>query len=216
MKTIINILIILLFYNSHSHSIDVKKYLAEELNNYSKISYDIVSPKKIDLSVYEIDRSRDLKISKDLAYVPVIITKNGEIKNSIITLRIKLYKPVFVATKPIMKNQYLSKGDFEILNKEVSRLRFETAETSLRFGNYRSRLNIKENTILQQSMIEKIPDIESGDRIDALYNNNALNIRFKVTARSEGVAGSIIRVKRDDNKLFKARVLNNSTVKIIE
>ncbi|MDX1702124.1 MAG: flagellar basal body P-ring formation chaperone FlgA, partial [Melioribacteraceae bacterium] len=194
MKYTINIFILLLLINTNLFSIDVEKYLNERLKNYSKISYNIISPKSLDLSGCKIDNSRELKISKDLAYLPVIISKNGEIKHSFITLRVKLYKAVLVANKPIRKNQYLSKTDFNIINKEISRLRFEPTETSLNLLNYRSRLNIKENTILQNGMIEKIPDIETGDRIEAVYNNNSLNIKFKVTARSEGTAGSIIRV----------------------
>ena len=202
MKYLINIFLLFLILNSISFGIDVRKYLSEKLKDYSKFSYDIVSPKKANLSEYDIDTSREIKISSDLAYLPVIKSKNGEINHSFLTLRVKLYKEVLITTKPIMKNQYLTINDFEVVNKEVSRLRFEPIETSLNLGNYRSRLNIKENTILQNTMIEKIPDIETGDRVEAVYNNHSLNIRFNVTARSEGIAGSIIRVKRDDNKNF--------------
>ncbi len=65
-------------------------------------------------------------------------------------------------------------------------------------------------------MIENIPDIRVGDRVIAIYNNNSVNITFAVTARTSGEAGRIIKVKRDDKKLFKALVVNNTTVKIIE
>jgi flagella basal body P-ring formation protein FlgA len=65
-------------------------------------------------------------------------------------------------------------------------------------------------------MIEKIPDVKIGDRINAIFTNNSVNISFSVTSRSEGIAGEIVRVKRDDKKIFKAKVINNTTVKIIE
>jgi len=65
-------------------------------------------------------------------------------------------------------------------------------------------------------MIEQIPDVEIGDRVEAIFNNKSVNISFNVTARSEGISGGVIKVKRDDKKIFKARVINNSTVKIIE
>ncbi|MCB0750555.1 MAG: flagella basal body P-ring formation protein FlgA, partial [Ignavibacteriae bacterium] len=41
-------------------------------------------------------------------------------------------------------------------------------------------------------------------------------ISFAVTARTEGVAGEQIVVKNDDKKIFKAKIINNTTVKIIE
>ena len=65
-------------------------------------------------------------------------------------------------------------------------------------------------------MIEQIPDIKVGDNIEALYINKSVSINFPVTARTEGVTGDLIRVKNRENHIFKARILNNSTVKIIE
>ena len=65
-------------------------------------------------------------------------------------------------------------------------------------------------------MIEKIPDIKVGDRIEAYFINNSVAISFDATSRSEGSVGSIIKIKSDDQRIFKAKVLNNSTVKIIE
>jgi flagella basal body P-ring formation protein FlgA len=65
-------------------------------------------------------------------------------------------------------------------------------------------------------MVELIPDVQTGDKIDALYSKNSVNITFPVTARTEGVSGDMIRVKNGENQIFEARILNNSTVKIIE
>ncbi len=53
-------------------------------------------------------------------------------------------------------------------------------------------------------------------RIEAFYTNNSVAISFAATSRSEGSVGNIIKIKSDDQRIFKAKVLNNTTVKIIE
>ena len=216
MKPIIYIWFVLSFIVSYTQGSDIKDYLVKQLKDYTKIEYKIISPKNADLTKLKIDDSRELKVTRDLAYLPVIITENAEVKNSIFTLRLKLYKSVLVANRTIKKNEYLQAADFSIIVKEVSQLRFTPLESTFNFNEYKAKFNVPEKSVLQVSMIERIPEIEIGDRIEAVFMNNSLNIKFAATARSEGIAGKIIRVRRDDNRVFKARVINNKTVKIIE
>jgi flagella basal body P-ring formation protein FlgA len=214
--TILNILLSLFSVNNNIEE-NIDNCLYEYFPECTRIEYTIVSPQNIDLSQFQLDNNRELKLQGSYAYLPVKeFNSNGISKNTIITLKLNVFKKVLVANRDIKKKQYLNLQDFHYDEKEILSLRYPPADILLPVDDYRSRRNIKENSVLQISMLEKIPDIEVGDRVEAVFNNSSVNISFNVTARSEGVAGSIIKVKRDDRKIFKAQVINNSTVKIIE
>jgi len=215
MISTLSILIALIIFEG-KHELDIRAYLDKQLTNYNRIDYFLESPKDIDLSSCRIDDTRMFKLSGNMAYVPIKLLKNKKIKNSLITLRLELYKNVLVSNRSIARKEPLNLNNFKMVEKEVAALRFEPITVSLPVEHFRSKFNIQENSILQENMLEKIPEIEIGDRIEALFTNNSVSVNFIVTARSEGITGSIIKVKRDDKKIFKARVINNTMVKIIE
>lgn len=213
---LINILFSLILVGSNE-KIDIANYLQEGLPGYNRIEYSIISPKKVNFGKCTIDSSRDLKVEGSYAYLPVKFFGNAQnSKNSLITLKLKLYKNVLQNNKTIDKRENLDPNYFNIVEKEVTSLRFQPVDVSAALINYRAKFRIAENSILQKSMIENIPDIRVGDRVTAVFNNNSVSVTFAVTARTSGEAGKIIKVKRDDKKLFKALVVNNTTVKIIE
>lgn len=214
---LLNILFALMFIGKGNNSLDIKKLLIEKLPDYNKFEYNILSPKHPELSNYSIDNSRKIVINEGFAYIPVINKINGKVKrNEILTIKLKLFKNVLVSTRQIRRNESLSEYDFVIEEKEVSHLRFSPTDISTSIKYLRAKRDISENVILSNHMVEQIPDIKKGDRVDAIFMNKTVNISFPVTARTEGLAGEIIRVKRDDRKIFRATVLNNTTVKIIE
>ncbi len=217
MTAIINILFSLLLLGNNSSSMNIEKILHSQLKGYNKIEYSIISPKDINLSSLQFDDKRSIRIEGSRAYLPVVVNgKSNNKKNTVLTLNLKLYKDVLVCNRNLKRKEELSPHDFSIVEKEISNLRFKPTSKDASIELYRMRTNAKENTVLQKTMIEKIPDVKVGDRVEAVFINNSVNINFYVCSRSEGLVGDIIRVKRDDNKLFKAKVINNTTVKIIE
>lgn len=214
--TIINILSLLIITNT-SKELDLDAVLKKELSNYSRIEYIVVSPKNIDLLNCQIDDSRNTKLSGKFAYLPIKeFNESGLSSNKLITLKLKLFKNVFVANRDLSKREYINKNDFKVIEKEVTSLRSDPVNILASISEYRTRLRISENSVLVESMLEKIPDINIGDRVEAMFINNSVNISFTVTARSEGIVGEIIKIKNADKKIFKAKIINNSSVKIIE
>ena len=213
---LLKILLPLSFIHSVEYDNDIQRYLENKFPNCRKIEYTIVSPVDYEIKKLEIDNSRELKVSSNYVYVPIIFNEKGKTKNSVLTLEVKLFRDVLVSRRDLNKNEYLSNNDFISEVKEISALRFEPVETSVSLNLFRSKSRIVENSILVKNMIEQIPDIKVGDNIEALYINKSVSINFPVTARTEGVTGDLIRVKNRENHIFKARILNNSTVKIIE
>lgn len=213
---LINILFIFLIGTNSNNNSVINGYLNEKLSDYNKFSYKIVSPKNIDLGKVSLDTSRELKMKREYAYVPVQLTYKGKTKNTVLTVKLKLYKNVLVATRKIRKREFLTKNDFKVMEKEISNLRDKPLRAVTDLNILRARINIAPESVLQQNMVEQIPDINIGDRVEAIYTKGIVNVNFLVTSRSEGVTGEVVKVKRDDNRIFKARVINNKTVKILE
>ena len=189
----------------------IRKYLEGKFHDVRKIEFEIISPNQNQLGDWEIDNLREFKVGSGYAYMPIKLLKNGKSKNSVLTLKLNLYKSVLVANREIRKKEHLSINDFTVKIMDISSYRFEPMTISAPVNSYRSKLNIPEKSILMGQMVELIPDVQTGDKIDALYSNNSVNITFPVTARTEGITGDKIRVKNDDNQIFEARILNNST-----
>lgn len=217
MLALLEILLVLLLLGDNNQQNIIGEYLKTQLNDYEKIEHIVLSPKDIEQYSIMIDSSREFKINGNYGYVPVKEKNDdGSFRNSIVTVKLKLFKKVLVSNRQLRKKENISNADFTLKYKEVATLRFQPINDYERLEYYRCKFNISENTILQNSMIEKIPDIKVGDRIEALFTNNSVSISFDATSRSEGSVGNIIKIKSDDQRIYKAEVLNNSTVKIIE
>lgn len=200
------------FLLSNNNVID--NYLKDHLKDFKRYEYEI--PKNYTEKIFP-DENREFKLEKNYAYMPVnFILNNGEKKQGIVTLKVKLYDDVLVSIRDIKKNEELSISDFQIEEKEITSLR---SEPILDFGNidkYRMRISVSSNTVVEKNMIEQIPDIKIGDNLNAVFNKGVVNISFSAVARAEGIIGDIIKIRTDDKKIFKAEIINFNTVKIVE
>ena len=77
-------------------------------------------------------------------------------------------------------------------------------------------MNIGENAILQENMIETLPDIKAGDKVFAYSTVGTVTVTFPVSVREDGRIGETVRVVRDDRLTFKAVIVSSDKVKIIE
>lgn len=202
---------------SLNNNSQVNDYLKNQLKDYSKFEYQITSPKNINNSDYIIDSSREFKLEKNYGYMPVnFISESGSTKQGLITLKMKLFKKVLVTSRKIFRKEILNNSDFFLEEKEVSSLRVEPIYNTNSISKYRARTNISSETILGENMVEEIPDIKSGDRVEAIFKKGVVNINFDAIARNEGVVGDFIKIKNAENVIFRAKILDNKTVKVIE
>ena len=217
MKLLINILLSFsLLFGANKTSNNIKNILKDNLNGIKRFEYKIISPKNIDINKTKIDRNRELKIEKGYAYLPVIFNPKKNAQNGIITIKLKLYKDVAVSVNDIKRKETITKNDYKIEEREVSLLRGEPINPNKNFKQLRAKRNIKHGTVIFGNMIEKIPDVKRGTRVTAIFQKGIVNISFNGTARTEGKVGDVIKIKRDDNKIFKAEIINSKQVRIIE
>lgn len=74
---------------------------------------------------------------------------------------------------------------------------------------------IPQNSVIKLTSIKKIPVIKKGSVVTAYYHAGALQIEFEAIAMQDGAKNDFISVKRvDNNNLYKAMVVNGSSVRI--
>jgi len=208
---------ILLLFDPGSTDIkdQVKTYLNDQFKQYERFEYEILKM-PTDYSSIEILKEKDFKINENLSYLPVKIVKNGRTVQAYITIRLKLYKNVLVALRDIDRKENLSQSDFELRLCDVTELNASPINTKDDLNNYRSKKNLKDGEVLTENDIEKLPVINSGDKITASIVNGNVLIQTDAVSRQDGSIGDVINILTDDNRQFKAKVVDFNNVLIIE
>lgn len=219
MKKFIYILLLISFGFIQGSSLD--SYLKKELSEYKKFTYKIISLpigiKSITDANIKIDNSRNFRLVKGFAYVPIKIKKRGNrFSRAFVTVRVKLFADVWVAKSKIKRNENLTSDRFNLVQKEISNLNDNIISSKMDLSNYRAAKTIVKGSILNNNMLSKIPIVFRGDRLFAYSVFGSVVVNFSVNAREDGSKGDIIRVVRSDKKLFKAKIINSKKVKIVE
>jgi len=219
MKKLLVILLLSAFGFAHASSLD--SYLKKELSGYKFFTYKIMSLPANIKSVSDkrliIDSGRRFRMTKRFAYVPVIIRlTNSKTSRAFITVKLKLYADVFVSTRNIKRDENISADDFRVEQKEISGLNKATVGISENLSAYRAEHTITKGSFLDASMLSKIPVVYRGDNLQAYAVFGSVVVNFGVVAKEDGGRGDVIRVTRSDNQLFKAKIIDNKKVKIVE
>jgi len=219
MKKFIYILLLISFGFIQGSSLD--SYLKKELNGYKRFTYKVISLpvgiKSFKDADIKIDKSRNFRLTKGFAYVPVRIKKRGNsIVRSFVTVKVKLFADVWVAKSKIKRNEVLSRDKFNLVQKEITNMNDNIISGKVDLSGYRAVRTIVKENILSKNMIGKIPIVFRGDKLLAYSIFGSVVVNFTVNAREDGSKNDIIRVIRSDKKIFKAKVINSKEVKIIE
>lgn len=209
--------ILSLFINSNnSFKGELENYLKKNLSAYKNYKYEILqlpdSYKKIELL-----KPNEFNLSGNMVYVPIqVVDKSGRTFRSILSVRLKLYKNVLVASRQISRKENLNEKDFVLKEEDVSRIKGAPIYSMDGISSLRSTTAIKAGEVVLKQMLEQIPAVRIGDELNAQYIYGSVVVTTKVFARQEGVVGEVITVITSDNKLFKAKVIDSKNVIIIE
>lgn len=213
MINLINILLIILF-NTNDLELKLKNYLNKNLSNFEKYEYEIVSIPKNYFEI-KIDEEKNFQISKNYGYVPVIVRGSNKVfQTSVITLKLKLFKKVFVVKKNIQMDEYLNEKYLEEKLFDISQLNGSTFSTSENICEFKSKINLKENSILLNEHVKKIPLISKGDKIILHAGGNGVDITIEAISRQDGYSGDIISVQAL-NKIYKAKVIDKQNLALV-
>lgn len=213
-----SILFILSFTLLSNNSFDdkINEYLKNSISSGIEYEYSIISKPEKDAKI-EIDSSRRLSINGSIAYVPVQVSskRKGEYK-SFVTLKMKFFAEVFVASQSIERDSELNMNDFTKQHLEISNVRGTPVLDLAAISNYINNMNINEGDILVEEMISLKPDVRSGDRITIISEFGTVKISTPGFARQNGKIGEIITVRTLDNTILRIKLLDNKSGLIYE
>lgn len=198
---------------------ELKSYLDKKLTGYTSFNFETVSEPRVKFKEEMIiDTNREFKLTGNTAYVPVYIkTQNTAYSTqSYITLRLKLYKEVFILTNSVKRGEAIKSTDFQLKVVDVSGVRGKIVSEGFYPENYKAKFNLNINDVLTEELLEPIPVIKRGNKVTAYSVNGRVVISLEANAREDGSIGEIIRIVTPDKKLFKARVLDSLSVNIIQ
>ncbi len=84
------------------------------------------------------------------------------------------------------------------------------------FYRYIAKQNIKADTILSLNRLKKRMDIARNDSVRAIIRDGSLSLSFEARALQSGNVGDIIKIRKSYKKFFKARILSNTEVEVVE
>lgn len=216
MLGLLSILIGLIFTPDNNFNSHLKNYLDEKLNGYVKYEYQIVQEPK-NYSRIEINYEKQSRLNKNYIYVPVKIYDSKNLSSgALLTIRVKLYKNVLVASNEIRRNENLSTNLFDVSIKDVSKYERKTINVDDDLSNFRSKVLIKAGTILSKDMIEPDPIVMKGDKIILHTGGKVVDISIDVIARQDGCAGDVISVYAPGSKLYKGKITDKNNLTLVE
>jgi len=198
----------------------VETHLNELLKDmgYSKYEYEIVSMPSDYKSVNEavLDPNAKTNVKGGFAFVPVLVKKQGTSVNSMMIIKLRLYRKVAVALKD-MERKSIPEEDFFIIDeREVSSLATPPVTAIDELKGVRLRVPVKKGTIIEEIMIEKNPDVITGSKVTAFLRFNSVEVSLEATAKQDGAVGEVIRVEGPGKRIYKAEVVSSEFVNIKE
>ncbi len=195
---------------------ELDSYLKKNLTGYDDYKYEILQM-PADYKKMEIISKDDFNMSGNMIYLPVRMTgKDGRISRTILSIRLKLYKKIYVAVKTIQRDENLFATDFELKKFDVTRLNSKPVISLKDLSLYRSSNFMNAGDALTKDDLELKPVILAGDPVDAEYKYGSVFISFEAISRQDGAPGETITIITKNKKLFKAKVIDSHDVNIIE
>ncbi|MDP2364948.1 MAG: flagellar basal body P-ring formation chaperone FlgA [Ignavibacteria bacterium] len=187
------------------------QFLQKEFPEYEKIEMQLQNKFLSDEKI-TIDNTRNINLGKGVAYIPVIVTKGKKTSSSVLSVKVELFKKLLLANKDFGKKELLLKSGFEEKVINVTRLNGNPVKSDFVVSDYRSKSFIKKGEILFAEKMEKIPLINSGDKVFAEVRSGNVMVTTEAFARQQGSVGDLIEIVSKNNKIIKARIVNVNKV----
>ncbi len=216
MLTVILFILSMLARQGGSFKNELEAYLKKNLSGFDNYKYEILQTPPA-CKKMEIISKDDFNLSGNMVYLPVrLIGKGGRISKTILSIRLSLYKKIYVAVKRIQRDRDLTASDFELKEYDVTKLNDKPVESLKEINSYRSNNFMNAGDALTKDDLALKPVIFAGDPVDAEYKYGSVFISFNAFSRQDGVPGETITIITKDKKLYKAKVINSHDVNIIE
>lgn len=190
---------------------EVYTRLINDFPEYEKI--EIQRANKIDQDEKIIlDYSRKVNLLRGTAVIPVFVLKGAGKTASVVSFKVLLYKKVLVASRNYEKKEQLNQNGFEEKVVDVTFFNGNPLNNLSEVSSLRAKSFIKRNEILISEKTEKIPLINTGDKVIAEVRTGSVIIKTEAFARQCGHTGDIIELVALNNKILKARIFDANKV----
>ena len=193
----------------------IDTFLDKRLSQYDKYEYEIIKAPENSEGLRIIEEN-ELNIKSNIVYLPISFINDGRSVRSFITLRLKLFRNVFITSKSIERKKSLSKTDFHVTQVDVIQIKGNAFTLFDRLNEYRAKVNINAGTILIDELIETTPVVYAGEKVTASSICRNVLVSTEALSKQDGIMGEIITVITPDKKQFKAKVIDQQNVLIIE
>jgi flagella basal body P-ring formation protein FlgA len=187
---------------------EIAQFLKDYFSEFDDVEVELLN--KVDLKNFELDNTRTLVRKSDVVLLPVK-SKDNNVR-SLLRLKIKLFKKVFLARQDIPFNTPLNKEDFNYALRDVTSLRGNLVGQEADLSNYKTKFNIKEGGVLLYELIEQIPIVKSGEKVVVEVIKGSVQVSSEGIARENGRAGEVIDVLTYNNEKLKAKVIEKNKV----
>jgi flagella basal body P-ring formation protein FlgA len=194
---------------------DITSALMRTYSGYKSIEIEFTKSLN-DFDSAALSSSKSISVNNNIALVPILIKKRGVTIEKYISVRIKLLKDVYVCIREVDRNSQLKQEDCMIETVDIALFKKKPVEISAQIAAFMSRSNLRPGQILFYENLLRVPVVKNGDRITAEYNLNGVTVSFEAVARQNGAEGDCIFIMSPDNKQFKAKIINYSTVEVME
>jgi len=211
------IILSLIGQGKNSFKDDLDNYLKKNLSGkFEDYKYEILQmPKSYDK--IELLKTDDFNLHGNMIYVPIKVYQyNSRVIESILSIKLSLFKNVLVSLKDIKTREKLSAKDFCLKKIDISNM-IETPFCSFqKIEGLRSKEFIKAGEVITEGNTEPVPIIKAGDPVEAKYVGGNVTINFNALSRQDGILGETITIISNDKKLYKAKIIDAKDVLIIE
>lgn len=130
-------------------------------------------------------------------------------------VRIDLYDDVAVATKPLLRGQFIDESVIGFKKTNVTRLNYGYFLDQNALNQVEARRNMKRGTVLSPKNLAPRMLVKSGQNVTLVLNYNGLQIKSSGMALQSARLGQVIRVRNSQSqKVVEGIVSGEALVKI--
>ena len=187
--------------------------IKNELKNIYKVHYQNIVFKNISIHsrgyIKKIPKKYTVKINSKnyLKNSGVLSIKSLKTKKQFFfNYSIDAEVDVYIARENISKKEELSFKN--CIKKSVHFEKFRAVPIK-KIGKkfIQSKHNIKKNSVITSRDIQKFNLVKRGSNINVILKNRNINISFSAVALQDGIYGDIVKVKQNNSKIIKIRVV---------
>lgn len=212
-----------LFANGEIHIEKIKKYVKEEfLKTYPNMNINSLVIKRYSKLPKEFQtyKLKEIYISKanlkkEKGSISAIFTNDIKKRKLYYNYTLEATVEVLRANQYIQKNRTLSDDLVDFITIKFTNF-YQKPITAYYLNKYRARTTIITGKILTTRHISKVTTIKRGDSLRATLRDGGVEVSFSAVALKDAHVGDIIKIKRNHNSFFQAKIISNTEAEVIK